>query len=150
MCFLDFPLSFLWQQGILMFRQPSVPFILYVKSEASKEALCSALGGGGRLPGHASNINHSSKGTRFHTWKPMMLLCRWFCFISWELSYAAGSAMTCLVNGKRKNKENEPTKMSLQIKKSSMVGGLSSVFSVSYSFWHQIFFYFFRDISRIP
>lgn len=39
--------------------------------------------------------------------------------------------------------------MSLRIKKkSSMVVGLSSVFcvsySVSYSFWHQFFFYFFQ------
>lgn len=142
MRFLDFTLSFLWHRGILMFRQPSVPLILYIKSEASEEALCSALGGGGLLPGHASNINHSSKGTRFHTWKPMMLLCGWFCFISRELSYAAGSVLTCLVNGKRKNKENESTKMSLWVKKeSSMVGGLSSVFSVSYSFWNQIFIF---------
>lgn len=122
MRFLDFTLSFLWHRGILMFRQPSVPLILYVKSEASEEALCSALGGGGLLPGHASNINHSSKGTRFYTWKPMMLLCRWFRFISRELSYAVGSALTCLVNGKRKNKENEPTKMSLWAKESSTVG----------------------------
>lgn len=29
-----------------MFRQPSVPLIFYVKSEAREEALCSALGGG--------------------------------------------------------------------------------------------------------
>lgn len=50
-----------------MFRQPSVPLILYVKSEASEEALCSALGGGGLLLGHASNIKHSSKGTRFYS-----------------------------------------------------------------------------------
>lgn len=37
-----------------MFRQPSVSLILYIKSEASEEALCSALGGGGLLPGHAT------------------------------------------------------------------------------------------------
>lgn len=67
MCFLDFTLSFLWQQGILMFRQPSVPLILYVKSEANEEALCSAFGGGGLLLGHASNIKHSSKGTQFYS-----------------------------------------------------------------------------------